>query len=43
MYRNEYRNLKLARAIMGSGIGRSEEAWKRLTCWGCNTYGMETT
>jgi hypothetical protein len=25
LYRNEYRDFKLARAIMGSGLGRSEE------------------
>jgi hypothetical protein len=24
-YRNEYRNLKLARVTMGRGLGRSEE------------------
>jgi hypothetical protein len=28
MYRNEYRNLKLAGATMGRGLGRSEEDWK---------------
>jgi hypothetical protein len=27
--RNEYRNFKLAEAIMGSKLGRSEEDWKR--------------
>jgi hypothetical protein len=26
-YRNEYRNLKLARATMGRGLKRSEEDW----------------
>jgi hypothetical protein len=29
LYRNEYRNLKLAGATMGSGLGRNEEDWKR--------------
>jgi hypothetical protein len=29
MYRNEYRNFKLARATMGNGLGRSEEDWKK--------------
>jgi hypothetical protein len=28
LYRNEYRNFKLARATMGSGLGRSEKDWK---------------
>jgi hypothetical protein len=27
--RNENRNLKLAGATMGRGLGRSEEDWKR--------------
>jgi hypothetical protein len=29
LYRNEYRNFKLAGATKGSGLGRSEEDWKR--------------
>jgi hypothetical protein len=29
LYWNKYRNLKLAGATMGSGLGRSEEDWKR--------------
>jgi hypothetical protein len=29
VYRNEYRNLKLAGATMRSELGRSEEDWKR--------------
>jgi hypothetical protein len=29
LYRNEYRNFKLARVTMGSRLGRSEEDWKR--------------
>jgi hypothetical protein len=29
LYRNEYTNFKLARATMGSGLGRHEEDWKR--------------
>jgi hypothetical protein len=28
--RNEYRNLKLARDTIGTGLGRNEEDWKRL-------------
>jgi hypothetical protein len=27
LYRNEYRNLKLAEATMGRGLGSSEEDW----------------
>jgi hypothetical protein len=27
MYRNEFRNLKLARASMGRELGKSEEDW----------------
>jgi hypothetical protein len=27
LYRNEYRNLKLVRATMRRGLGRSEEDW----------------
>jgi hypothetical protein len=38
LYRNEYRYFKLARATMRSGVGRSEEAWKRQINWHCNTY-----
>jgi hypothetical protein len=38
LYRNEYRNFKLARATMGSRLGRSEEDWKRQINWSCNTY-----
>jgi hypothetical protein len=26
-YRNEYRNLKLARVMMGCGLEKSEEDW----------------
>jgi hypothetical protein len=29
LYRNEYRNFKLAVATMGRGLGRREEDWKR--------------
>jgi hypothetical protein len=29
LYRNECRNLKLARATMGRGLRRSEEEWKK--------------
>jgi hypothetical protein len=29
LYRNEHRNLKLASATIGRGLGRSEEDWKR--------------
>jgi hypothetical protein len=29
LYRNKYRNFKLARATMGSRLGKSEEDWKR--------------
>jgi hypothetical protein len=38
LYRNEYRNFKLAGATMGSGLGRSEEDWKRRTSCGCDIY-----
>jgi hypothetical protein len=37
-YRNEYRNFKLARATMRSGLGRSEEDWKRRINWSCSTH-----
>jgi hypothetical protein len=33
LYRNEYSNLKLAKATMGRGLGSSEESGKD-----CNTY-----
>jgi hypothetical protein len=29
LYRNEYRNLKVAEATMGRRLGRREEDWKR--------------
>jgi hypothetical protein len=31
-------NLKLAEATMGSGLGRSEDDWKRRINWSCNTH-----
>jgi hypothetical protein len=43
MYRNEYRNLKLAGATMGRGLGRSEEDWKGWTNWVVIHICMETT
>jgi hypothetical protein len=38
LYRNEYRNLKLADATMGRGLGRCEEDSMSWTQWGWNTY-----
>jgi hypothetical protein len=38
LYRNEYRNFRLACATMGSGLGRSEEDCKRQINWSCNTH-----
>jgi hypothetical protein len=29
LYRNKYRNLLLARATMGRGLGKNKEDWKR--------------
>jgi hypothetical protein len=29
LYRNEYRKFKLARATMGSRLGKCEEDWKK--------------
>jgi hypothetical protein len=38
LYRNDYRNFKLAGTTMESGLGRSEADWKRQISWCCNTH-----
>jgi hypothetical protein len=37
LYRNEYRNFKLAGATMGSRLWRSEEDWKKPINWSMGT------
>jgi hypothetical protein len=38
VYRNEYRNFKVAGATMGNRLRRSEEDWKRGINWSYNTH-----
>jgi hypothetical protein len=38
LYRNEYKNYKLAGTTMESRLGRSEEDWKRGINWSCITH-----
>jgi hypothetical protein len=38
LYRNEYRNFKLAGATMRKALGRSEEDWKRRNNRSCHTH-----
>jgi hypothetical protein len=38
LYRNESRNFKLAVAIMGKKLRKSEENWKRQISWSCNIH-----
>jgi hypothetical protein len=38
LYRNEYRNFKLTKSIMGNGLGKNGEDWKRQINWSCNIH-----